>query len=280
MTSAALQSRLQSPKFIGFEQDIKVDNFDACVAFGERLIETGDLDPVYIAVVGAALPEPQVARLLLAYWCYYHLGAAAWLSEREDDYWQHMRIAAVNETPPSWFGPKFERWPRAAERRHFRGQKCVAAIDWLKSAQPEDRVRALAKMERAEDIMAAVQTWPMFGKWVSFKILDMLYRVYGTSIKIPDNITLMYSAPRKTLELLPENAYPKMLQHFSKFKAPPVYDSPCGPLEIETILCKAGSNWNGHYTIGKDTNEVKEGLHGWGKTAEKLMKCLPDEKLR
>src|ERR1700722_11837643 len=46
--------------------------------FGDALIAIGDLDPAYIALVGAKLPEPQQCRLLLAY-ALYDLGFAAWL---------------------------------------------------------------------------------------------------------------------------------------------------------------------------------------------------------
>ena len=70
-------------------------------AFGDALITTQDLDPVYCAIYHARLPEPQLCRLLLAYWCFYHLGVAASISEKEHgDFWEWMRVAAVNEQPP------------------------------------------------------------------------------------------------------------------------------------------------------------------------------------
>jgi len=259
---------------IGFEA---YDRLDECITFGERLIVTGDLDPVYIAIANARLPDPQLCRLLMAYWCYYSLGASAWLSEHEGaDYWRWMRTAAVNQEPLP-FGTN--RWPRAAERRHFRGQKCVNAIDWLSAQSAEITVHNLAGLDTAENIMQSVKTWPMFGPWISFKIVDMIERVYGAPIDIPASIPLMYDEPRAALDLLPEDAYERLLKHFSGLRAPPAYDRPCGPSEVETILCKFKSFLGGHYAAGKDIREVRHGLIGWGKTADRLLAAMPKEVL-
>jgi hypothetical protein len=96
--------------------------------FGDALIRSRDLDPVYCALYGAQLSEPELS-LLLAYLAFYHLGFAAWLSEHEGvNYWQAMLVAAKNETP----SPLGGRWPRSSERRHFRGVKCVNAVNWLR----------------------------------------------------------------------------------------------------------------------------------------------------
>ena len=101
--------------------------------FGQRLIETGDLDPVYIALHGANLQEPQLCRWLTAYLMFYHVGAASWLSERTgDDFWKWVRIAAENNSSALVPAPGIMRWPRSSERRHFRGDKCVAAVDAMR----------------------------------------------------------------------------------------------------------------------------------------------------
>ena len=77
--------------------------------FGDALIETQDLDPIYSAITGARLPKPQLYRLLLAYWCFYHLGAASWISEWEGkQFWDWMRSAAENKTATPLDG----RWLR------------------------------------------------------------------------------------------------------------------------------------------------------------------------
>jgi hypothetical protein len=137
--------------------------------FGDALIRTRDLDPVYCAIYDAKLSEPQVSRLLLSYWCFYNLGAAAAISEKEaDEYWRFMRIAAVNEEPPRKWNLPGERWPRASERRHFRGEKCVRAVEQMriKFIQPEAAVRSLALLTRDTAIMKQVMGWPMCGSLI------------------------------------------------------------------------------------------------------------------
>src|SRR3546814_4979767 len=56
-------------------------------AFGSHLLRSGDLDPIYIALVQArrsgAFSEAQLLLWLLAYVCFYHAGVASWMSEHE-----------------------------------------------------------------------------------------------------------------------------------------------------------------------------------------------------
>src|SRR5690606_28721140 len=96
--------------------------------FGRRLITTGDLDPVYIALHGAKLDDPVLHRWLIAYWCLYHCGVASYLSEFEGvRFWQELHRAARNEEP----APTGERWPRGSERRHWRGQQAIKSCGEL-----------------------------------------------------------------------------------------------------------------------------------------------------
>jgi hypothetical protein len=257
------------------------------IPFGRALLDTRDLDPVYVAIHGAKLPEPQLCRLLLAYWCFYHL------SEQEGpNYWQAMRVAAENILSPrdAQHGLPAGRWPRGAERRHFRGDKCVRAVRYLSTHQPEIIVRNLVDTCRSDEgIMRKVQKWPMFGPWIAFKAADMLERVYGAPIKFNPKIGLMYDEPRMGLDMLllqPGNegrflgrtsAYEHLLREFARRQAPPALDRPCGPQEVETILCKWKSHMGGHYWVGKDIHEVRSGLEGWGDTARAMQKACPSE---
>jgi hypothetical protein len=259
-------------------------------AFGEQLIKTGDLDPIYIALVGAKLPEAQLKRLLLAYFCFYHLGVAAWLSEFEGiEFWNGMDVAARNEVPATFFGIDADRWPRGAERRHFRGEKCVDAVLKLEAfctpekGGPEHFIGLLLEMSRMvtfEGILKSIQVFPLFGNWVSFKVADVLERVMGAEIEFPNDITLLYKEPRAALDLLtisPEKANEKLLKYFGTLEAPPRYERFCNIQEVETVCCKWKSMLGGHYHVGKDIHEVRKGLEGWGETAFKLLKCMPPE---
>jgi hypothetical protein len=256
---------------------------DEIKEFGAELIETQDLDPVYCALYGANLLEPQLSRLLLSYLSFYHLGSAAWLSEHEgENYWRQMLTAARNDTR----SPSGDRWPRASERRHFRGAKCVKAVEWLRDryGEPEAPMRSLLSCETEKDVIERVGEWPMFGPWAGFKAADLLDRAYGHPLKFDPNIGLLYDEPRASLETLAAELgdsqrviYDNLLQHFSTRKAPPRYDRPCGAAEIETVLCKFASMRGRHYTVGKDIREVRHALRGWGPTAERLYKACPAE---
>ena len=254
------------------------------IEFGERLIATGDLDPVYVALYAAKLPTDQLYRLLLAYFCFYHLGAAAFISEGSGlEFWRWMRTAAENRIAPP--APGFERWPRGAERRHFRGPKCVAAVQWFRDKAPSDpeffmRNFCGGRKWALNEVMERVEAWPLFGPWISFKAADVLERVLDVSVRFPEDLTLLYAEPRKTLDMLElpaEAANIRLLNHFSKIKAPPDQGRWCNIQEVETICCKVKSHWNGHYWVGKDIHEIKVGLRGWGATADKLGLGLPAE---
>jgi hypothetical protein len=249
--------------------------------FGEALIKTRDLDPVYVAIHGAHLPEAQACRLLMAYWCFYHLGLAAWMSEQEGQaYWVAMEIAARDRSPNPVDG---RRWPRSAERRHFRGDKCVDAIKWLARREPESYVRSLCNCDTDQQVMTRVMEWPLFGPWIAFKAADMMERCAAIPIRFDPNIGLLYKEPREGLTLMggdPRAQYNGLLEHFSRFKAPPMDDRACGPQEVETVLCKWKSHKNGHYHVGKDLSEVAHGLAGWGPTASRMRQVLPHTDLQ
>lgn len=256
--------------------------------FGRRLIETQDLDPVYVGLYGADLPRDQLRRWLTAYWMFYHVGAASWLSEHSvSDFWFRMDVAARNDLSPRLEGLPSDRWPRAAERRHFRGPKCVAAVQWFSSvypSSPESFVFGLESLETQKSVMFAVHGWPLHGPWIAFKAADMLERVVGVPLEIEPNIGLVYSEPRKSLDMLaaendstPEAVYAALIGHFKAWSAPPRYERVVGPLEVESLLCKHKSHRNGHYEIGKDIKEVRHALAGWGETANRLLAKMPKE---
>ena len=281
--------------------------------FGDRLIQTRDLDPTYVGLHGAALGQDQLCRWLLAYWCFYHVGVACYLSEFEGgDYWDWMLRAAYNheEQLPHHYGLPEGRWPRAAERRHFRGQKCADAVEWLRREfeRPENPVKHLMihpDWERTgmtdKKIMTYVRDWPMFGPWIAFKAADMLERCAGVPVKFDPDIALMYDEPRRALDILSEGAfevaddgtgittgiqprdwdrrkwYDVLSMYFRKHLAPPARDRTCGPQEVETVLCKWKSYMGGHYHIGKDIHDHRGALAGWGSTAASMLAKMPEE---
>jgi Alpha-glutamyl/putrescinyl thymine pyrophosphorylase clade 2 len=198
----------------------------------------------------------------------------------------HKAAANDNLAPPT-----DTRWPRGTERRHFRGPKCVSAIEWFERqwASPEAPVRLLTLLPTEKIIIAKVSEWPMFGPWIGFKAADLIERVYGVPIQFDPNLGLMYSSPRDALDLLSETPdfiavdrapvalYNNLITFFSGQRAPPSYNRQCNAQEVETILCKWGSMKSGHYWVGKDIKEVREALHRWGSTAERILSVMPEE---
>jgi hypothetical protein len=257
--------------------------------FGNRLLDTKDLDPVYVGLVGARLESDQRARWLFAYWAFYHVGLASFLSELEGrEYWRWLRVAAVNDGTHGLKLPT-ERWPRAAERRHFRGKRCVDAVDQLSRTRPEERVDSLRDCTTAEEVMDVVQGWPMFGPWIAFKAADMLERCDGVDLAFERDLGLVYQEPRSALDILsryhtvrgerwePMVWWNMLLERWQYTPAPPQGSRRCGPQEVETILCKWKSHQKGNYPVGKDIHEVREALPGWGPTADKILAAMPAE---
>src|SRR5689334_9165626 len=74
--------------------------------FGNDLLDTLDLDPVYVALHRARLDRATLKRWLLAYLCFYHGGVASRLASAKDF---HLEARKAHD----------EKWPRGRERRHF-----------------------------------------------------------------------------------------------------------------------------------------------------------------
>lgn len=267
-----------------------------CAAFGEELIMSCDLDPVYVAVrYGGLRGHAQLCRLLVAYWCLYHLGAAARLSELpEKKFWKQLGAAAANVGSSYLPLVARNRWPRGTERRHWRGQQALASYASV-------RERARGNAEALVDWLGAGVTFTEvlrrtnalrgFGPWVGFKVADMLERVGDYPISFDDCELAFYAEPRQGAALyvgsvrgLKARADPHgfvrcavgHLLHEARLgalRAPPVLGGNHRRInvqEVETVLCKWKSHLGGHYALGKDTREVHHGLAGWGDAAESL----------
>jgi hypothetical protein len=263
--------------------------------FGRQLIVTGDLDPLYIALVGAELEPTKLKRLLFAYWCFYNAGAASYIADAPtaDKYWGRMLKAAYNtaETPIGG------RWPRGHERRHFRGAAAITAVDsymQLAPDGPEALVDAFANHPRDHGkegrlpfklVSKRVQQLRLFGPWMAFKVGDMLERVMGVPICFEDADVFMFDSPYKAALMQADmlignrDEFPSdasrikwvvdhLGQAYSDLAAPPHFDRPIQLQEVETVLCKWKSSLSGHYPMGLDSRELSLGLHEWSLVSE------------
>lgn len=259
--------------------------------FGRHLLETNDLDPVYVALVGMddEASDAYVARWLIAYWCFYHCGAASWLAEHEGDkfWWWMLRAAKNEEEHPTPLGT---RWPRGHERRHFRGAQGIRAVEELahRYPRPEDMLKVLTYPLPNDEpltfkaVTNRVQTHRGFGPWIGFKVADMVDRVLGLHVSFEEAAVFMFKDPYKAAlkvwrekQGLPDTAKPKLesdaihqvvshlVDEFKHYQAPPFRDRPVGLQEVETVLCKWKSHMNGHYPKYNDIDDINQGLEQW-----------------
>lgn len=280
-------------------------------SFGEQLVVTGDLDPIYLMLNNGPLDAPTTARWCLAYWMFYHAGVASRIAEHDgESFWAHVWAAQVN------------KWPRGTERRHFRGANADNAIRYLEATypNPEDACAQLAGYDIWDSLVDAApidpvpfalvasraQQWVGFGPWIAFKIADMIDVCIGIPVHFPQNSSVWYDEPVKggfwaerarlysddiRMEALKadDEATPPDMQRYIVDSIIPDYlewyreNGVVGPdnrgvgiQELETIFCKYKSHLNGHYPIGKDTREIIHALDDWGPLAGTLQQVLRD----
>lgn len=285
--------------------------------FGEQLLRSGDLDPIYIALHRMQMPHEKLCKWLVAYWCWYSAGVACHMSELDDQtFWLHMAVAADNNVE----APHGGRWERAKERRHARGKQGLAMVADLygRYRRPAAMVDLLCEpefdVEEQDDglmhwiprsmeyrtVADRVQHHTLFGPWIAYKVCDMLERVVGVPIIFTEQ-DAMYEEPRKAALMVYRQEWDKggtvvadfpseerivqqvvsgLLRHFSGHKAPPRMDRPVGYQEIETILCR----WKGHVNhgtpVGNEIRELRHGMKPWIPVcglAKRFLECLPEE---
>ena len=246
--------------------------------FGRQLIETKDLDPLYVLLWEAKLPRPQLCSWLAIYFCIYHAGASCVGSE--EDEWDFLDKVANGGTD----------YPRGSERRHWRGHTAIKSaqylrnhfecaeslIDWLGQAGP-----------RASSIMARVKTLYGFGDWISGKVPDICERLELFPVTFIDrDVDLMFSSPKDGAKkvagmyCLPTTdplmtAHQFIINNLGQLKAPPRYERTLNVQETETIFCKIKSHWSGHYPVGKDSIEIRHALEKYHtcETAKKMLEA-------
>lgn len=271
--------------------------------FGGHLLNTNDLDPIYLALYDMRSlgywEKGQLARWLVAYWCFYHAGLASYLCEfKGQSFWQMMQVAAINEQPTPLDG----RWPRGSERRHFRGKAGITAVRELSERyrEPEKMLYFIGTGENDyKSVAKRVKMHRGFGPWMAFKVCDMLDRVLQWQVNFDQAAVFMFDDPVKAAIMLwrqkggyYETVHPKdkgrvinevveyLINYFKDRQAPPAWDRPIGLQEVETILCKWKSHMNGHYPLNNDIDEIMEGLTPWAvhsATAKEFMERMPGD---
>lgn len=270
-------------------------------AFGQRLLETNDLDPVYVMLWEAKLDLDQLQMWLLAYFCFYHSGTASWITDGHHEigespypgYWSAMEAAAASKD-----------YPRCHERRHFRGNNATKSVKWLGTVGVHKLFAPLldGKPKTLAEVMKYIQTWVGFGPWIAFKVADVLERLRLASVQFDGGALAMFDSPREGAELAASLyaqepvkeplgwAVASILSRLGLsgvhsaakpvYLAPPRLERPINVQEAETILCKWKSHWGGHYRIGEDVASLRKSLEFRpGPTARKLLAAGKKAKL-
>lgn len=258
------------PGFFDDPIDDAMQRWESITRFSSQLLDTLDLDPIYVILCRADIPEPVLYRWMLAYWCFYHAGVASRITEAKDF---HAEMRRAQE----------EKWPRGRERRHFRGKASAQVIEWLCKTfpRPEKAVESLADADSFVEVRSRITRWPLFGPWIAFKAADMLERVLGHSVKFTLDDLGLYKEPAEAAKIL-EPGLPlaetvsKLVKKFRHHPAPPREGRCFDIQEAETCLCKWKAFRGGHYWVGQDTHELSHALKGWGPLAKKLHAHLPE----
>jgi len=253
------------------------------IEFGQRLVDTLDLDPLYVALWKAELPPDQLRRWLVTYWCYYHPGVCGIVSEIADstEYWKGMMAIVEGGT----------HWPRGVERRHFRGRIAKRAIGYLRNRFPQGAGAVIDWLieagPKAGDVMRRVTELPGFGEWIKWKVPDMLERLAIAPIEFSEaDLDDMFVTSKQGANLVAErylgggtlvDAHRYLLDGLGERLAPPRGERGLNVQETETVFCKWKSHLSGHYYIGKDVHDIRKALLRYAKTRtnQRLLQHLP-----
>ena len=255
-----------------------------CFEFGRKLIEANDLDPVYVLLWNSNFDRSKMKRWLLAYWAFYHVGTASWISEGQPlvngGYWKRFMDAAQSKD-----------YPRCPERRHFRGQNAINSVTYLQSVGLDDLFKPLLlpRKQTAAEVMKKVQTWVGFGPWIAFKVTDMLERLGLATIHFDTETVFLFDSPKEGARRLWESlgspskeesrieswAIETLLNDMGHLKAPPQFERLVNAQEMETVLCKHFSYSKGRYKIGEDIHSCRKSLLRFARTqtCQQLLKA-------
>jgi len=257
----------------------------SCGEFGKDLLDSNDLDPIYVMLFESNLKGFKLYRWLLAYWCFYDSGTACWIVD-SPKYWETMKRAAQT----TWV-------PRGVERRHFRGDLATNSIDYLTSVGLDRLVSPFIENDRLtyQQVMNTVVGWVGFGPWIGFKIADMLECLQIVNIEFSVENVFLFSSPLEGARRLAEEldvpvynnvelsewAVETISEELNRYYAPPGYKRMVGVQEVETVLCKWKSHLNERYQIGDDTNKLYKSLKRFktSKTAQHLLSACRKGKL-
>lgn len=252
--------------------------------FGQQLLETNDLDPIYVMLWEAKFPREKLQKWLLSYWCHYHAGTASWTVD-QNSFWDALMAVAGSKD-----------YPRSSERRHFRGNSALKSVLDLQKQSVSERLNPITNGTTipAIDLMKYVRQWYGFGPWIAFKVADMVERLDLAQVDFSIGDIQLFDSPREGAELLyqetngnSDNGYANVVQWainqilnaLGDYLAPPRCERGINIQEAETILCKWKSYRNGHYQVGEDVESLKKSLKVFDSPTNLFLRKIVDKHL-
>lgn len=241
--------------------------------FARLTIATDDLDPVYVALYKSGMPEDMLMRWCAAFVTYYHMGTACQVCELQgDEFWYEL-----------W--NRYDTAPRASERRHFRGESGRKALkSWINTyGTPEKFFQSCMRKSFMELLKANI---PQIGTYFTWKCMDLREAVFGYDVDWSESEYHLVGLPMSGLEVIfPEcgkrkpmpysKALLELASAISHLDAPPRYARKCGVAEAETIACMIKAYYLNKKPIGKDIEEKRNDLLGYGDIADHILSHMP-----
>lgn len=230
--------------------------------FARITVETGDLDPMYVLIDNMYNENGRwwTSNFVLHFFLFYDAGEAAVAAKECDKgvgFWKYVT-------------DNYCGFRRGTERRHFRGDKGLVAIDKLsKLGDPIDVLNALYR----SDYSSLVKNLDNFkgcqiGNYFAWKLMDLFDRGLGRPVSLSLNEAVKYM-PDEPLQCAVDvwggqhvrNTVIEVLDMIKDLRAPGTPDRFCSYSEVETVLCMIKGYFKTRsHTIGDDIDEKHEQL--------------------
>ena len=241
--------------------------------FDKLLFKLEDADPGYILLARANINEDQKKRFMTAWCAFYNPGIAAAASEYTGrKFYDYLRSV-------------YPTAKRASERRHFRGQAGLKALDsW--QAQFNNMPEKMVDYMRGDDYFEVARKGKnvaLIGEYFYWKFADVQERVFRQPCAFPDAAAAKSpKVPQQGALLIDPEAtvlqtYTRIARYLNdnSYKSPPWYDRRMNMQEAETVCCVykqyRNGKWAPHTRTAKATNSL---LGTPSETAEEMLASL------
>ncbi len=239
-----------------------------------RLIETGELDPVYTMLCGARdsglVDENWLSRFCLYHLMFYDVGGAIKVAHDNRPFWE-----MVNE--------RYATCRRGQERRHFRGENGLKAIASMKEGTPLGILTYVYQPGYSQVYKNISTHYSGFGPYFRLKWADYLNVVFRKRIDFTGLAYYMFEGAMDGVRAIwPERRVDEGLEeireYISQYKDPFDGSRKCGNAEAETVACGVKVYCvNTTFKFGWDVRHLHETLdaHPIKGIASKLKRFVP-----